>query len=43
MDTINIMHYAVFSGDDYFYTMYYVVFSGDGYYIYYALRSIFGG
>ena len=43
VDTICTMHYAVFSGVDTICTMHYVVFSGGGYYLYYALRSIFGG
>ena len=43
VDTINTMHVAEFRGMDTFYTMHYAVFSGGGYYLYYALRSIFGG
>ena len=43
VDTIGTVNFAVFSKVDTICTMHYAVFSGGGYYLYYALRSIFGG
>ena len=42
-DTVYTMHYVVFRGANNIYIMHYAVFSGSEYYLYYALRSIFGG
>ena len=41
--TLYTKDYTVFMLIDTAYTRHYVVFSGGGYYLYYALRSTFGG